>query len=322
MISLKNKVILITGGTGTFGQIFVENLLKYSRPKKIIIFSRDEYKQFKMSEKLKNVSLRYFLGDVRDYERLKLAFQNVDYIVHAAALKQVISSEYNPTETIRTNIIGAENVIRAAIECKVKKVIALSTDKASSPINLYGATKLVSDKLFIAANNYVGNQKTSMSIVRYGNVIDSRGSVIEIFKDQIKKFGKISLTHKDMTRFWIAKKTAIDFVIECLNIMEGGEIFIPKMKSIRIIDLAKLMSRDKFLIKGIRPGEKLHETLFSREEFDAQDIFEDKNKYIILSKILKKKNKFNKLNKSSINEYVSNKNTIYTNSEIQKHLLK
>ena len=300
MISLKNKVILITGGTGTFGQFFVENLLKYKKPKKIIIFSRDEYKQFKMSERIKDNSIRYFLGDVRDYERLKLAFKNVDYVVHAAALKQVISSEYNPTETIKTNIIGADNIIRAALECKVNKVLALSTDKASSPVNLYGATKLVSDKLFIAANNYAGKQKTYMSITRYGNVIDSRGSVIEIFKDQIKKFGKISLTHKDMTRFWITKKTAIDFVLECLKIMEGGEIFIPKMKSIRIIELAKLMSKNKFLVKGIRPGEKLHETLFSSEEHQAQEIFEDKKKYIILPKILKKNSKFRRLKKSKI----------------------
>ena len=320
MSTLKNRVILITGGTGTFGQFFVENLIKNEKPKKIIIFSRDEYKQFKMSEKFKNSSIRYFLGDVRDYSRLKLAFKDVDYIVHAAALKQVISSEYNPTETIKTNIIGAENIIRAALECKVKKVLALSTDKASSPINLYGATKLVSDKLFIAANNYAGKQKTFMSIARYGNVIDSRGSVIEIFEDQLNKFGKIFLTHELMTRFWITKKTAIDFVIECIRIMEGGEIFIPKMKSIKIIDLAKIMSKNKFFINGIRPGEKLHETLFSAEESQAQDIFEDRNKYIILPKILKKKSKFRKLTKSKINEYASNKNINYTLKEIKKFI--
>ena len=320
MISMRKKTILVTGGTGTFGQFFVESLLKYVKPKKIIIFSRDEYKQFKMSERFKDKSIRYFLGDVRDFPRLKLAFKDVDYVVHAAALKQVISSEYNPTETIKTNITGAENIIRAALECKVNKVLALSTDKASSPVNLYGATKLVSDKLFIAANNYAGKQKTHMSIARYGNVIDSRGSVIEIFRDQLNKFGKIFVTHKDMTRFWISKKTAIDFVIECLNIMNGGEIFIPKMKSIKIIELAKIMSKNNFLINGIRPGEKLHETLFSLEEYQAQDIYEDKDKYIILPKILKSKSKFKKLKKSKINEYLSNKNNNYTNSEIKKLL--
>lgn len=322
MKHIQNKTILVTGGTGTFGQAFVEALLKFGKPKKIIIFSRDEYKQFKMSEKLKSSALRFFLGDIRDFSRLQLAFQGVNYVVHAAALKQVISSEYNPIETINTNIFGAQNIIRAALENKVNKVLALSTDKACSPINLYGATKLVSDKLFIAANNYVGKSNIAMSIVRYGNVVDSRGSVVEIFKNQLNKYGKIFLTHEQMTRFWITKKKAIDFVLDCLNVMEGGEIFIPKIKSVKIIELARIMSKNNFITSGIRPGEKLHEKMFSQEDSQFQDIFEDVNKYIILSSIIKKKSKFRKLKKTKIKEYVSNNNENFTKQEIKKIIFK
>mgnify|MGYP001211472274 CR=1 FL=1 len=274
-----NKVILVTGGTGSFGNMFVETVLKNFKPKKIIVFSRDELKQFEMNERLYNLNkkssfgklddkLRFFIGDVRDLDRLKIAFNGVDYIVHAAALKHVPSSEYNPIECIKTNIIGAENVIQAAIHNNVKKVIALSTDKASNPLNLYGATKLASDKLFIAANNIVGKTKTRFSVVRYGNVIGSRGSVIPLFKKLISQEAKfLPVTHKEMTRFWISLKEGVDFVIKSFYRMHGGEIFIPKLPSIKILDLIKALNKNiKIKYTGIRPGEKIHETMFSSDE--------------------------------------------------------
>ena len=247
---------LITGGTGSFGQSIVKKLLQKSTTKKIVVFSRDEAKQFDMKNSFKeNNKLRFFIGDVRDLRRCKIAFNSIDIVIHAAALKQVPAAEYNPTEVIKTNIIGAENVIDAAMSCNVKKVIALSTDKASSPVNLYGATKLVSDKLFCSANNITGKQKIKFSVVRYGNVIGSRGSVIPYFKKLIQeKKNTLPITHKEMTRFLISLNDGVEFVIKCLDRMHGGEIFIPKIPSAKIIDLAKSMNPNiKFKFTGIRP---------------------------------------------------------------------
>ena len=279
---LNNKSILITGGTGSFGKIISKIILKKFTPKKIIIFSRDELKQSEMkNEKIyQKKNVRFFLGDVRDYQRLKTAFDGVDVVIHAAALKQVPAAEYNPGEYVKTNISGAQNVIQAAIDCNVQKVIALSTDKAVNPINLYGATKLVSDKLFVAANNIVGKKNISFSIVRYGNVSGSRGSVLPLFLRLKKEKKKLTITHKDSTRFWITLNQSIQFVFDCLKIMKGGEIFIPKIPSIRIVDLAKVIDPDNnYEITGLRPSEKLHEILISPDE--SIDIVEFRNYYII-----------------------------------------
>lgn len=265
-INWKNKVVLITGGTGSFGQKFVETMLEKYKPKKLIIFSRDELKQFEMSHKFSHPSLRYFIGDVRDLERLRRAFYGVHIVVHAAALKQVPSCEYNPFEAIKTNIIGAENIITAAIDQGVEKVIALSTDKAANPVNLYGATKLCSDKLFIASNAYAAERNTRFSVVRYGNVIGSRGSVIPFFKERAKT-GVVPITDKRMTRFWISLEEGVDFVIKCFNIMHGGELFIPKIPTMKIMDLKDAVAPEcKHKVVGIRPGEKLHEVLLPVEE--------------------------------------------------------
>ena len=260
---LKNQNVLITGGTGTFGQEITNFLLKKTNLKKLIILSRDENKQYEMSKKFgSNKRVRFFLGDVRDVNRLLTAFRGVDYVIHAAAMKQVPASEYNPVECIKTNINGSESVITAAIERKVKKVIALSTDKACNPVNLYGATKLCSEKLFINANQY--SNFTKFTVVRYGNVIGSRGSVIPHFKNLINQKKVLPLTSKDMTRFFIPIKDAIKFVLSSLIKSRGGEIFIPKMSSIKIFDLISLInSNTKINIVGIRPGEKIHESLFS-----------------------------------------------------------
>ena len=265
-----NKSILITGGTGSFGNAFVNYLIKNYKPKKLIIFSRDEYKQFHMAEKFpteKYRFLRYFIGDVRDKQRLKLATKDVDFLIHAAALKQVASAEYNPQEYINTNILGAQNVIDVCMENKVKKVIALSTDKAANPINLYGATKLASDKLFIAANNLVGKEKTRFAIVRYGNVLNSRGSVVPYFKSLSENKSKFfPITHPKMTRFWITLEETVKFVDFTFKIMSGGEIFVPKIPSIKIIDLAKAINPNmKIKIIGIKSGEKLHEIMCPRD---------------------------------------------------------
>ena len=252
----KNKNILITGGTGSFGQKFVETIFKKYKPNKLIIFSRDEYKQSMMQNKFAKYEnkLRFFIGDVRDMERLDFAMRDVDFVIHAAALKQVVSSEYNPMECVKTNIIGAENVIKSSIKNKVKKVIALSTDKAVNPVNLYGATKLASDKIFVAANNIVGRQKTRFSIVRYGNVFGSRGSVFPVFSKLLLNGSKyLPVTHKDMTRFLITLQEGVNFSINCFKIMIGGEILIAKSPSIKIINLVKAMrpnTKIKFI--GIR----------------------------------------------------------------------
>tara|TARA_B100000575_G_scaffold294486_1_gene310762 strand:- start:11672 stop:12646 length:975 start_codon:yes stop_codon:yes gene_type:complete len=278
----KNQTILITGGTGSFGKKFAQKIIENHKPKKIIIFSRDELKQFEMkNDKIfQKKIVRFFLGDVRDLLRLNTAFEGVDIVVHAAALKQVPSAEYNPTEYIKTNINGAENIIQAAINCNVKKVIALSTDKAVNPINLYGATKLVSDKLFIAANNIVGKKNIRFSIVRYGNVSGSRGSVLPFFL-KLKKSGKpFLLTHKDATRFWITLDEGVNFVINSLKKMYGGEIFIPKLPAIKIIDLAKAIDeKNKIKIIGLRESEKIHEALISPD--DNRNVLEFKDCFII-----------------------------------------
>ncbi len=258
-----NTNILITGGTGSFGKKYTQEILKRFKPNKLIIFSRDELKQYEMSQTFCDPCLRYFIGDVRDQERLTEAVKDVDYIIHAAALKQVPAAEYNPMECIKTNIHGAENVIKAAIKNRVKKVIALSTDKAANPINLYGATKLASDKLFVSANNISGKDGTKFSVVRYGNVVGSRGSVIPFFQELIKEGTHfLPITHEKMTRFWISLKQGVDFVLKNFQRMYGGEIFVPKIPSIKIVDLATAMAPDlEQRIIGIRPGEKLHEIM-------------------------------------------------------------
>lgn len=281
-MDFKNKNILITGGTGSFGNKFVKKVLNKYKPNKLVIFSRDEQKQYEMSQMIsedKYPNIRYFIGDVRDKNRLERACANIDFIIHAAAMKHVTSSEYNPTECIATNIHGAQNVIDAALSNNVQKVIALSTDKAASPINLYGATKLCSDKLFIAANNLSGKHNTRFSVVRYGNVINSRGSVIPHFKKILKEGErKLPITDINMTRFVISLEEGVNFVLSSLFSMMGGEIFIPKIPSIRILDLITCMAGEgQFKVIGIRPGEKLHEVMIPREEslncIDMQDYY-------------------------------------------------
>ena len=276
------KAILITGGTGSFGKKCTEIILKKYRPKRLIIFSRDELKQFEMAQDYPHTkydSIRYFIGDVRDKERMSRAFHNVDYVIHAAALKQVPAAEYNPFEAVKTNILGAQNVINVAIDKGVKKVIALSTDKAANPINLYGATKLCSDKLFIAGNSYVGRNSTIFSVVRYGNVIGSRGSVIPFFQ-KCRETGVLPITDPRMTRFWITVEQGVDFVLNCFEAMVGGELFVPKLPSLNIMDLAKVIAPEcKTEIIGIRPGEKLHEVMIPKD--DARRTIEYAEHYII-----------------------------------------
>ena len=258
-----NKTILVTGGTGSFGKKFIKILLSKYQPKKVIVYSRDELKQFEMGQVFNDKCMRYFIGDVRDKERLMLAMKGVDYVVHAAALKQVPAAEYNPMECIKTNINGAQNVIDAAIANNVKKVIALSTDKAANPINLYGATKLASDELFTAANNIVGEGETRFSVVRYGNVVGSRGSVVPFFKGLIERGAtELPITDERMTRFWLKLEDGVEFVLKNFQRMQGGEIFIPKIPSMRILDLANAIAPNaKIKVIGIRPGEKLHEVM-------------------------------------------------------------
>ena len=281
---LNNKSILVTGGTGSFGKAFVKHVLAHYKPKKLIVFSRDELKQFEMQQDFPvgdSSPMRYFLGDVRDSDRLMQAMRGVDIVVHAAAMKQVPASEYNPFECIKTNIYGAENVVNAAIAHRVQKVIALSTDKACNPINLYGATKLASDKIFVSANNMAGDTGTRFAVVRYGNVVGSRGSVIPFFQKLIAA-GKTSLpiTDERMTRFWITLDQGVQFVVDNLERMVGGEIFIPKIPSMRMPDLARtLLPTCKIEVIGIRPGEKLHEVMISAE--DSRNTLEYPAYYVI-----------------------------------------
>jgi len=278
-MTLENKTILITGGTGSFGKKLTEIVLRKYHPKKIIIYSRDELKQSDMEKQFAEPEMRYFIGDVRDLRRLERAFDGVDVVIHAAALKQVPAAEYNPIEPIKTNILGAVNVIDSAIDCGVEKVVALSTDKAVNPVNLYGATKLCADKLFISANAYAGARQTRFSVVRYGNVVGSRGSIVPLFKER-RRTGPIPITDERMTRFWITPEQSVEFVMNCLDVMHGGEVFVPKIPSMRIIDLAEAIAPEcKQEIIGIRPGEKLHEVLISEDE--ARHTVELPNFYVI-----------------------------------------
>ena len=314
---MNNKNILITGGTGSFGKEFIFQIYRKYKPKKVIIYSRDEFKQFELSKifnKSQYKGLRFFIGDIRDEKRLNSALKNIDYVIHAAAMKQVPISEYNPQECIKTNILGAQNLIDCCIANKVKKVIALSTDKAANPVNLYGATKLVSDKLFISSNILSAHVPTIFSVVRYGNVLNSRGSVVPYFKNLAKSKNKvIPITDRRMTRFFITLDRSVQFVISCFKEMKGGEIFIPKLPSIKIIDIAKsLAPNSKIKIIGVRPGEKINEILVPKD--DSNFTYESKNYYIIAPSIqLPSKNiqinKIKRLKKVPINfEYGSESN--------------
>jgi UDP-N-acetylglucosamine 4,6-dehydratase len=279
MFSLEGASLLITGGTGSFGRRFVKTALERLKLKRLVIFSRDELKQYEMQQELHSPILRYFIGDVRDRDRLRRALDGIDVVVHAAALKQVPTAEYNPFEAILTNVIGAENIINECIDHRVKRVIALSTDKAANPINLYGATKLCSDKLFVAGNVYVGSRETRFSVVRYGNVVGSRGSVIPFFLAK-KSTGVVPITDPRMTRFWITLQQGVDFVIDSLQRMHGGEIFVPKIPSMNIMDLATAIAPEcKTEIVGIRPGEKLHEVMVTED--DARITVELEDRYVI-----------------------------------------
>tara|TARA_B100000965_G_scaffold405402_1_gene439400 strand:- start:478 stop:1470 length:993 start_codon:yes stop_codon:yes gene_type:complete len=315
----KNKSILITGGTGSFGKAFIKNLLIKKYPlRKIIVFSRDELKQHHMSQdsifnERKNSQLRYFIGDVRDEERVKHALKEVDYIIHAAALKQVPAAEYNPQEFIKTNVLGTQNIVNSCLATNVKKAILLSTDKASSPINLYGATKLCADKLFTSANNITGKKNISFSVVRYGNVMGSRGSVIETFLKQKKK-KQITITHPEMTRFNIFLEQAVEMVMWSLKNCIGGEIVVPKIPSFKVLDLAKSFGKNiKVKVVGIRPGEKIHEEMIS--VYDAINTIELRNYYIIVPDYLVKYYKKNKIGKKLAKDFCYN-------SETNKNFLK
>ena len=278
---IDGKTILLTGGSGSFGSRFVEMALEEHNPRKLIIYSRDEFKQFQMQQRLTDKRLRFFIGDVRDLPRLKMAMREVDVVIHAAALKHVPIAEYNPMEAVKTNIGGAENVVDAAISCGVKRVVALSTDKACSPVNLYGATKLASDKIFVASNNLSGNIGTKFAVVRYGNVVGSRGSVVPYFKKLIAEGAReIPITDERMTRFWITLDQGVRFVLSSLEMMQGGELFVPKIPSMRVVDLARVVAPDlPQKVIGIRPGEKLHEVMITED--DARQTIELADRYVV-----------------------------------------
>ena len=330
---LNNKSILVTGGTGSFGNAFVKKLLIKTKLRRLVILSRDEYKQYTMKNEVtkydKSNILRFFIGDVRDTERLNMAFRGVDYIVHAAALKQITTAEYNPFECIHTNVLGAQNIVKASLNCRIKKVISLSTDKAANPINLYGASKLAADKLFISANQLAGSQDTNFSIVRYGNVINSRGSVIPFFLEKIKAKEKyLPITHPEMTRFFLTIEQGVNFVLDSLVRMQGGEIFVPKCPSIKITELAKMLKKNVlFKTIGLRPGEKIHEVLCPKE--DSENTIEFKNFYTIKPTInfgkkknylvLSKKEKGRLVSKNF--EYSSDKNINKISKNIIKNLI-
>ncbi|MEZ5773392.1 MAG: UDP-N-acetylglucosamine 4,6-dehydratase (inverting) [Hyphomicrobiaceae bacterium] len=278
---IDGKSILITGGSGSFGTRFIEHTLKHHNPRKLIVFSRDEFKQYTMAQRISDPRLRFFIGDVRDLPRLKMAMREVDIVVHAAALKHVPVAEYNPMECVKTNVMGAENVVDAAISCHVDRVIALSTDKACSPVNLYGATKLASDKIFIASNNLSGSIGTKFAVVRYGNVVGSRGSVVPFFKDLVARGADhLPITDERMTRFWITLDMGVKFVLSSLETMQGGELFVPKIPSMSIVDLASVLAPHlPQKIIGIRPGEKLHEVMITED--DARHTIELDDRYVV-----------------------------------------
>lgn len=285
MIDLNDKVVMVTGGTGSFGHHFVQTVIQEFKPKRLIIFSRDELKQYEMAQRFSQEEypfMRYFIGDVRDRDRLEIAMRGVDYVVHAAALKHVPIAEYNPFECIRTNVMGAENIVRAAINQNVKKVLALSTDKAANPVNLYGASKLASDKIFVAANNLSGADGTEFAVVRYGNVIGSRGSVLPFFRKLITEGADhLPITDERMTRFWITLQQGVNFVLSSMEMMKGSEIFVPKIPSMRTIDLANTLAPGiPTKIIGIRPGEKLHEIMVPED--DGRQTVEIEDRYVIL----------------------------------------
>lgn len=325
--NFKNLNILITGGTGSFGNQFVATMLKKFNFKKLAIFSRDELKQYEMSQKYKDKRLRFLIGDIRDTDRIDYALKDIDIVVHAAALKHVPIAEYNPSEFIKTNIIGSENVIKASIKNNVKRVISLSTDKAASPINLYGATKLVADKLFSSANNMVGSKNLIFSSVRYGNVINSRGSIIPLFKKLRSQKKPLTITNVDTTRFFLSLEEGVNFVINCLSIMKGGEIFVPKIRSVKITDLANVLYPDaKIQIIGMRPGEKIHEVLISSNE---NNVSEFSNFYVIHPTInLNKKINYEMYNKMKGHktkenfQYESSQKKLLLNKNSLKQFLK
>ena len=321
MIDLKDKTVLVTGGTGSFGKRFVKRILLDKQVKSVIVFSRDELKQFEMQQNFNDSRLKFLLGDVRDYERLYRCCENVNYVVHAAAMKQVPASELNPTEAIKTNVNGAENVINACTERRVERVIALSSDKAANPANLYGATKLCSDKLFIFANNISSSVSTKFSVVRYGNVLGSRGSVVPFFLDQREY---IPITDERMTRFWITLGQGVEFVLDSIGLMNGGEIFIPKIPSLGIMDVASVVAPGlPIKIIGIRPGEKLHEVMITED--DARNTFEFDNHYRIYTSNAVVENKFFHNNTMKQVEqgftYSSNNNPTWLTKEGFKDLL-
>lgn len=297
----EGKSILITGGTGSFGKAFIRRLLAKHKPRRVAVYSRDELKQFEMQQEFNGPEMRYFIGDVRDRERLTMAMRGVELVVHAAALKQVPAAEYNPMECVKTNVYGAENVVYAALAHNVDKVIALSTDKAANPINLYGATKLCSDKLFVAANNLAGAHRTTFSVVRYGNVVGSRGSVVPYFKKLIDSGADhLPITHEHMTRFWITLKQGVGFVCKNFERMKGGETFVPKIPSVRITDLAKAMAPDlPGKIIGIRPGEKLHEVMCPRDDSHLTIEFED---HYVIKPTIKFYSRCNEFQVNKLNE--------------------
>lgn len=282
-LDFNGKQVLVTGGTGSFGRRFIQTLLDNYNPDRVVVFSRDEHKQFDMANDFSRYGgkIRYFIGDVRDGERMSMAFRGIDYVIHAAALKHVTIAEYNPFECIQTNVIGAEKVATAAIQNNVKAVLALSTDKACSPINLYGASKLASDKIFVAAGHLAGRGGPKFAVVRYGNVVGSRGSVVPFFSRLIEEGNaELPITDPEMTRFWISLQQGVNFVFSCMNIMRGGEIFVPKIPSMRVTDLAEAMAPGMpTKVIGIRPGEKLHETMISRD--DARNTLELNDRYVI-----------------------------------------
>jgi UDP-N-acetylglucosamine 4,6-dehydratase len=278
--TLDGSNVLVTGATGSFGNVFVERLLRTTQVERVVVFSRDELKQYEMRQRLPDPRLRFFIGDVRDGARLQRALSGVKVVLHAAALKQVPAAEYNPIECIKTNILGAENVVNAAIDQGVERVIALSSDKAANPINLYGATKLCSDKLFVAANHLAGAKPPRFSVVRYGNVVGSRGSVVSLFQRLARDGSPLPITDERMTRFWLTLEQGVDFVFKCLQIMAGGEIFVPKIPSMKVIDVARAVApQARLKMIGIRPGEKLHEILIPRD--DASNTLEFDDFYII-----------------------------------------